>query len=886
MPSYALRVNGKSETVAVEADTSLLSVLRHDLGLVGAKYGCGLGQCGACTVTIDGQAATSCSIPIADVADKSVDTVEGLARGDTLHALQRAFIEEQAAQCGYCVAGIMMRAKALLDTNPHPTDAEITEALSANLCRCGTHPRFVRAIARVAGRAPRSTVTVLHTDATGPMTEPRSPSLAGAPLVSSWIAIGADGTVTITTGKVEIGQGIRTALAQICAEELDVDLARVTVAVTATTTSPNEGWSSGSNSIEDGGGAVRRAAAEARRLLLQEAAVRLEVPAERLDVEDGAIRDPRSNRRSSYWEIAPHVDFAKPIGLDAPTKSGKALRVVGRSMPRLDIPAKIAGKPSFIHDLRLPGMAFGRVVRPAGPNHRLTSIDTASVAAMAGVVAAVHDGSFLGVIADRDDVAVRAAARLARLAHWEATAELPRAEDTYDGMVAKPFASSRIVDGLPTQDAPGSFTASAGAATTLTATYRRPFQMHGSLGPSAAVATWTDGRLAVWTSSQGIFPLRAELAYIFGLDVTAVSATHVEGAGCYGHNGADDATLDAALLARAVPGRPVLVQWTREQEHAWEPYGPAMVMTLQASLDAEGRIAAWSHDVWSGPHINRPTGSGKGSRLLAARHLAQPKPVEIARSLSDSHSGGYRNADPLYALPNRRIVHHEIVDPPLRTGSLRGLGAYANIFAIETFMDELADAAGTDPVAFRLAHLADPRGRDVIERTAAAANWTGYRPTDNRGLGFAFGRYKNTKAYAAVVVEVEVDPETLAIRLIRAVLGADAGRIINPDGLANQIEGGFIYAASQSLKEEVLFDRAGVTSTDWLTYPILGFAEVPEIATVLIDRPDEPPLGAGEGSQGPTPAAVANAIYRATGVRLRDLPLTAERLRAAALASD
>nr|HMN30662.1 molybdopterin-dependent oxidoreductase [Caldilineaceae bacterium] len=421
-------------------------------------------------------------------------------------------------------------------------------------------------------------------------------------------------------------------------------------------------------------------------------------------------------------------------------------------------------------------------------------------------------------------------------------------------------------------------------------TYFRPFHMHASLGPSAAIAQMVDGQLTIWTHSQGPYPLRASLAQVLDMADEEIRLIHVEGPGCYGHNGADDVALDAALLARSLPGRPVLLQWMREDEHAWEPYGSAMVVKTQASLDAAGTVVDWNHDVYSYTHSGRPRPLVHSSNLLATWQWATPLTAPPPQPGRGYHGGVHRNADPLYTFPRRRIVKHLVLNSPLRTSSMRSLGAYANVFAIESFMDELAAAVGADPVEFRLRHLDDARGRAVIQVAADTAGWFAPAPAGDQqfahGRGFGFARYKNQKCYAAVVMEVSVERTTGHIQLERAVIAADAGQIINPDGLRNQLEGGLIQAASWTLKEQVTFDAGGVTSLDWESYPILRFPETPTVETVLIDRPGEPPLGSGEASQGPTPAAIANAVYAATGVRLRRIPFTPAVVLAALATED
>ncbi len=713
------------------------------------------------------------------------------------------------------------------------------------------------------------------------MTEraPLSPSLRGNPDLDTWIAIRTDGTVAISTGKVEIGQGIVTAIARIGAEELDVSIERVRVESADTARGPNEGVTSGSNSVEHSGNAVRQAAAEARQLLLELAAERLGAPLSALEVEDGTVSARGSDRSVTYWELFGGRSFDRKVTGEAVPKPAEAYSIVGRPGARIDLEAKLTGG-AFLVDMTLPGMLFGRVARPPSYRAELLAVDEEAARKLPGVVAVVRDGNFLGVVAEREEQAVFAREQLLDSARWREQETLPPQDRLYEWLLEQPRESYPVVDGVPEQRPVEPHEDPPDAALTLEATYCRPYHMHGSIGPSAALAVQQHDMLTIWSHSQGISVTRQAIAQALGIADDAIRLIHADGPGCYGNNGADDVTFDAALLARAVPGRPVMLSLTRQEEHTWEPYGPAMVVKLRGSLGAGARVIDWSHETFSNSHIGRPRAFGEQSQLAAAWLRAEPMQRPEPRAMLFSHVGIHRNADPLYAFPAKRVVKHLVKPTPLRTSSLRGLGAYANVFAIESFMDELAHAADVDPVEFRLRHLRDRRARELVETAAERSGWRG-PAGEGRGQGFGFARYKNSAAYAAVVVELEVDRETGEIRLLRALIAGDAGQVVDPDGLVNQLEGGFVQAASWTLKEEVRFDRTRITSCDWESYPILSFPEVPEVETVVLERPGAPFLGVGEATQGPTPAAIANAIFHATGARLRTLPFTPDRVRAA-----
>ncbi|MHC1744501.1 MAG: molybdopterin cofactor-binding domain-containing protein [Syntrophobacteraceae bacterium] len=695
-------------------------------------------------------------------------------------------------------------------------------------------------------------------------------NLGAAPLLDSWLRIDSDGGVTVFTGKVEIGQGILTALVQIAAEELDVGLSSIRVVSGDTTLTPNEGYTSGSRSIEAGGEALRFACAEARSVLLKNASARLGVPVDKLKVAQGVVSAP-DGKHLTYGQITQSGLFHRRVEAKVEPKPASEHKIVGESVARLDIPAKVLGASVFVQDMRLPDMVFGRVVRPSGPCARLESVDVSSVKGLPGVIAVVHDGSFLGVVATREEQAISAREALSQSAKWAVAAELPESDKIHAWLKAQP-SEDKVVSEKRDATAPP-------IAQEMAATYTKSYVAHASIGPSCAVAEMKDGKLHVWSHTQGVYPLRDDLAGVMKLDPKSVVVSHVQGAGCYGHNGADDVALDAALLARAVPGRPVKVQWMRDDEFAWEPFGSAMVMQLRAGLAADGSIVDWQHELWSNGHSTRPGVRGS-SNLLAAWYLAEPFEPGPVRGGSQPAGAEDRNAVPLYAFPSQKIVRHLIKDMPLRTSALRTLGAYGNVFALECFMDELAARVGVDPVAYRLRHLSDPRGRAVIETAAAKSDWRIDSRSDGvHGRGFGFARYKNLSCYVACVADVAVDRKTGRVDVIRMVAVADAGQIINPKGLEMQIEGGVIQSASWTLKEAVTFDRSKVTARDWAGYPILTFPEIPKVEVHLLSRPTEKPLGSGEASSGPAAAAIVNAVSHALGRRIRDLPLVPGRIR-------
>ncbi|MGI5282498.1 molybdopterin cofactor-binding domain-containing protein [Nonomuraea polychroma] len=680
------------------------------------------------------------------------------------------------------------------------------------------------------------------------------------------VTVGADGVISVRAGKVELGQGVLTALAQIAADALGADLAQVRMLPARTGEGPDEGFTAGSMSIARSGPALRESCARVRAAFTAEAARRWGVPPDEVTVRRGVF---------SCGELTTtYAGLAKEADLGASwegTARAEAPLFVGVSVPRLDLPDKVAGRPRFVHDLRLPGRLYGRVLRPPSPGARL-----AGLAALEDVNV-VRDGSFLGVLDESEPAAERALARLRGAATWKEHDTLPDERDVPGFLRTGPHETIHVLatpGTSPTAASTGEPPPGESLGGTVhSATYSRPFIAHASIAPSCAVARWNaDGTLEVWSHTQGVHPLRSALAQVLDVPADRIEVRHVEGAGCYGHNAADDVALDAALLARAARGRPVQVRWSRQDELTWAPFGSAMSADVTAAVDADGMVRSWEYDVWSQGHTSRPGYLGSPG-LLAGAHLERAWTYPPAADPSPaSGSGMARNAVPIYDFPSLRITGHRVLHTPIRTSALRSLGAFMNVFAIESFMDELARAAGVDPLAYRLAHLSDDRGREVLRRAADAAGWRG----PGQGLGFA--RYKGNGAYCAVVAEVEAEHD---VRVRRLTIAVDVGQVVNPDGVRNQIEGGATQAASWALKERVRFDRRRITSGDWASYPILRFSEAPEVSVELVEHPGTPSVGAGEAAQGPVAAAIANAVAHVLGVRVRDLPLTREAVLAA-----
>ena len=688
--------------------------------------------------------------------------------------------------------------------------------------------------------------------------------------LSAWLRVNANQTVTLLIGKVELGQGILTAVTQICADELDVNFDRIQVISGDTALVPNEGVTAGSFSMPYCATAVQYASAEVRSILLERAAEKLKQPVATLAVKDGTVLAANGSS-VTYWDLILGTTLDREATASVKPKSSDQHRYIGQPIHRVDLTGKMLGDAKFLQEHRPAGMLFGHIVRPPTYAAKLQSVSIPHVQRMPGVVKVVRNGSFLGVIAQREEQALAAANALSASAKWHVEKKLPTHEGIFDWL--RNTHPNRIIETKLQPRAGGE-----APVQTLEATYYRPYHMHASIGTSAAIATMeADGVMLIQTHSQSVFETGIAIAKMLGLEPSKVRCQHMQGAGCYGHNMADDAAADVALLAITVPGQPVRLQYTREQEHKWEPYGSAMVIQTQAGVDANGNVLDWDLQIWSTPHGTRP--SGEPGNLLSARYLDKPFTQPLPTNGGPPNYAADRNGIALYDFAGHKVLTHFITDMPVRVSSTRGLGAYANVFAIESFMDELASTAKVDPITYRLRFLKDPRARDVLQKAADQFGWNSWKKTPNRGKGIGFARYKNIAGYCAVALEVEVNPRNGHIRVLRAVAAADTGHIVNPDGVSNQIEGGLIQSLSWSLKEEVKFDDTQILSTDWNSYPILTFSEIPPVEVALINRPGAPFLGTGEASQGPTSAALANAVFDATGTRFRRLPFTPERIK-------
>ncbi|GGC57835.1 xanthine dehydrogenase family protein molybdopterin-binding subunit [Undibacterium terreum] len=692
-------------------------------------------------------------------------------------------------------------------------------------------------------------------------------SLKSTPWLDAWIRIAADGKVTVCSGKVELGTGVRTALIQIAAEQLELMPADIMFIAGDTSLTPNEGFTAGSHTIPDSGTALLNAAAQVRALLLQGAAAKLKVSADSLWIRNGRITSAEGGS-INYGAAIAGIDLHRQAAPASVLKPPSSYTLIGHPVPRVDIPGKLTGGSSYVQDIRLPGMLHARVIRPPTRDARLLSVDIAAAERLPGVLKIIRDGSYLAAVASDEWSAITAMRALTVSAKWEGGAVLPTPQTIHATLQALPSEDIVILNkgkmAMP-------------AVRTLKSRFTKQYVMHGSIGPSCAVAHLTDGSMTVWTHTQGVFPLRSALAELLGMPDERVRCIHTEGSGCYGQNGADDVAADAVLIAKAMPGRPVRVQLMRDQENQWEPFAPAMITEIEAGLDASGRISYWHYELWSGSHNERPGNAGK---LAPGWMLARPFVPSPSLPMLQPEGGGDRNALPLYVIPNAHITNHFLPRTPLRTSAMRSLGAHINILSIESTMDELSSMAALDPVEFRLRHLEDTRAQDVIRTAARQFGWEHRSRKRNRGFGFAFGQYKNLMGYVAIALELEVQPDTGKVSVVRVVAAVDCGQIVNPDGVINQIEGGIVQSTSWTLYEQLQFASNGIKSIDWASYPIMRFSQIPaKIEVHLLDRPGLPFLGVAEAAQGPMAGALANALAQATGKRLRNLPFGGPQLR-------
>ncbi len=691
--------------------------------------------------------------------------------------------------------------------------------------------------------------------------------LGAAPMLDAWLRLTPDGRLAIFSGKADLGQGLSTALVQIVAEELDLSVSRISLVAPDTALTPDEGMTTGSTSVHDAGTALLFAAANLRMLLIEDAARRWRTPAEGLVLTNGVVVSP-TGRRLKIATLAAGLSLHSAARSDITPKAAVPGR---RDLARLDLPAKLTGGPAFIQDLRLPGMLHARVIRAASHGSRL-DVDPAAIAAVPASLKVVRNGRFVAVLGKSQWQVIKAM-RALQVGPTKVTITFPDPKAVSEALLtSKDQKDEVLVDRRST--------APAGAGAEIVARYSRPYLMHASLGPSCAVAQFQDGVLTVWTHTEGVFVLRKCLAELIHLPLDRVRCIHMPSAGSFGHNGADDVAGDAAVAAMAVPGAPVRMQWMREQEHGWESLGAAMASHASGAVGPDGRIAHWDYQVWSYAHDARPRTAG---RLMAGAEVDPPFRFSIPTVIPLPAGDGHRNAVPIYDLPDSKVTFHFAPHSSMRVSTLQCLGAHHNVFAIESFIDELALTAKADPVAFRINHLPDPRGRAVVAEAARRFGWQNGPRSPGVGRGFAYARYENLAAHCAVAMEATVDPDTGRIRVGRVVAAVDCGRAASIDGVRNVVEASISQSLSWTLQEETRFTPTGRTSFNWATYPMLRFPGQPAaIEVTVLDQPAEGFLGVAEAAQGPAAAALANAIADAAkGVRLRDMPFTPDKVKAA-----
>ena len=686
--------------------------------------------------------------------------------------------------------------------------------------------------------------------------------------VDSFLALRQDGTVVIYSGKVDLGTGHRIAMRQMVGEELSLPVRRIELVEGDSALTPNQGPTAGSSGVMRGGVELRRAAATLHEAVLALAAQRLARPLASLTLADGVVTSA-GGASVPVAQLVGDRPLQVRMNPAAPLKNPAQYRLVGQPLPRPDIPDKVTGRHVFVHDFTLPGMLHGRVVRPPAVGAKVLAVDNASVAGLPGV-RVIHIQDFVAVVSPDEWAAIRAARELQ--VRWSESAPLVTHQGVVDWARRGPFLAEETI--VNKGDA-ARLAALPNAPNQIAATYSWPIQSHASMGPSCAVADVKAGRATVWTASQASHRLVNSCAALLQLPREQVRVIYLDGAGCYGMNGSDDASAEAAMLSQAV-GQPVRVQWSREEELGWDPKGPPQLLALRATLTPEGRIDAWETQMW----LPRATANLEWIPLLSPLAAGLTQPVGQTIGLAT------QNGDPSYPANAVRVHVHWLGAAPLRPSNIRAPGKVANCFAVESFVDELASQAGADPMVFRLRDLVNPRGREVIERLARLMRWSP-RPSPQSaapqrlasGRGMAYVHYKHNETFVAIGMEVEVDRGSGKIRVQRVACVHDCGLMINPDNVRAQVEGNILQTLSRTLLEETTFDASRVTSVDWASYRLLRFPDVPLLEIELVQRLDEPPLGAGEAASSPVPAALANAVFDATGVRLRSVPFTRERVR-------
>jgi len=858
--SITLTVNAALRTVTVDPARTLLSVLREELGLTGAKYGCGDGKCGACTVHLDNKPVQACSISIQEAARGRITTIEGLAAPDHLHALQAAFLEMDALQCGYCTPGMILSAAALLAEHPTPTAAEIRHALHDNLCRCGAHPRIVAAIQQAAhwlrtGATPAIALApdaepslppaaetfeegllVAYPDADVTAAEfgDAAPPPDARPLtqIGPLVHVDADGAIRIYVGKAEVGQNMRAEVAQWAAEELRVAPEQVTVIAADTARVPYDVGTFGSRTTPVTGPQVLRAGAAMRDLLLDLAAAHWHVARTDLHLDDGQVVHTASRRTAPYADLARDRHIVRIVDPAQPITPPAAWTVAGQPMHKPDAQAFVTGRHRFTTDLTLPGMLIGKVLRPPAFRATLLELDDRA-AAMPGVTV-VHEGDFVGVTAPDELTAARAIDAIRT--RWQTELQISDSElFDYLKVSALEKESQRPPD-VPADGRIGPYFSTVGDVTpaltaahaTLHERYTTSYIAHAPLEPRAALAQWQDGVLTVWTGTQRPFGVRGELMATFGLAAAQVRVIAPATGGGYGGKHAGDAAREAARLAKAV-GCPVKVVWTRQEEFTWAYFRPAALIEIASGIDALGRLTAWE---------------------------------------MTNYNAGAAGIEPFYAIPNRKLTYLP-ADPPLRQGAYRALASTANNFARETHIDAWVRRLSEDPLAFRLRHITDARLRAVLEAAATAFGWGQRAPTGDHGFGIACGADKGS--YVAACVEVEAEPASGTLRVQRVVEAFECGALINPDNVRAQVEGAIIQGLGGALLESVRFANGRILNPDFGGYRVPRFADIPEIEVVLLDRKDIPSAGAGETPIIAIAPAIANAVHAFIG-SLHHLP--------------